>query len=150
MAWHNDLGHWGERIAAEYLERKGWYVRHIDWKDRHRDLDVVCIDADMTTLLIVEVKTRTTDVFGDPEESIDIVKQNNILRAAQTYVRLYRYENLDLRYDTITIVGTPDTTYTVTHKENAFDMTSNYVYKENARRRRAFEKQNNVMWKTWT
>ncbi|MBR4573119.1 MAG: YraN family protein, partial [Prevotella sp.] len=76
MASHNELGKWGECIAAEYLREKGWYIRHLDWHDRHKDLDIVAIDGDMTTLLVAEVKTRSSSVWGEPDESIDLEKKS--------------------------------------------------------------------------
>ena len=65
MAEHNDLGKWGEEQAALYLKRKGWYIRHRDWHDVHRDLDIVAIDQDSSILLLVEVKTRSSEQWGD-------------------------------------------------------------------------------------
>ena len=61
MAAHNELGQWGEEKAAEYLIKKGFYIRHRDWKSGNRDIDLVAIDEDSTILLFVEVKTRQTD-----------------------------------------------------------------------------------------
>ena len=80
MASHNELGKWGECIAAEYLKSKGWYIRHLDWRDKHKDLDIVAIDEDMTTLLIVEVKTRSSNIWGEPDEAIDLEKKNDRFR----------------------------------------------------------------------
>ena len=140
MASHNELGKWGECIAAEYLREKGWYIRHLDWHDRHKDLDIVAIDGDMTTLLVAEVKTRSSSVWGEPDESIDLEKKSNILRATAKYQRLYRLENLNLRYDTISVVGTPDTEHTITHKENVMDVADSFQYKEQRRKRAYYEK----------
>ena len=135
MAAHNDLGRWGEDMAAEYLFRKGWYIRHRDWHSGHRDIDIVAIDEDMTTLLMVEVNTRTTAVMGEPDKAIDAMKRNNILMAAEAYVRMYMLEHLTVRYDTISVVGTPESGCTIEHKENAFDVTSSFQFYEEKRRR---------------
>lgn len=135
MAFHNELGKWGECKAAEFLRNKGLYIRHIDWRDKHRDLDIVAIDEDMTTLHVVEVKTRSTDVWGDPEESINLEKKNNILKATANYVRLYHLEHLDLKYDTISIVGTPDTVCNITYKEDVFSILDSHLYHEQNRKR---------------
>lgn len=140
MAEHNDLGRWGEEQAALYLRRKGWYIRHRDWHNGHRDIDIVAIDEESSTLLMVEVKTRTTDAYGEPDTAIDLEKQNNILRAAQAYINSFRMHYCEVRYDTISIVGTPETGATITHKENAFDVTSNFYYKETKRKRARFKK----------
>ena len=48
MAQHNELGKWGEDIAARFLEEKGWYIRHRNWRHKHAELDIVCIDENDT------------------------------------------------------------------------------------------------------
>jgi putative endonuclease len=140
MANHNDLGRWGEEMAAEYLFDKGWYVRHRDWHSGHRDIDIVAIDGDMTTLLVVEVKTRTTAVMGDPDKAIDSEKRNNIISAVADYVRLFQLDYLDIRYDTISVVGTPDSGFTIEHKENAFDVVARFQFYEEKRKSEYYKK----------
>lgn len=140
MAWHNELGRWGEQVAADYLVSKGWFIRHRDWRNNHRDLDIVCIDADMTTILIVEVKTRATDEFGAPQDAVDLQKKNNILRAAAAYTRMYHLEHLNIRYDIISVIGTPPEPVDINHIEDAFDITANYYYKEQQRKRYHYRK----------
>ena len=58
MAAHNELGKWGEQIAADFLESKGWYIRHHDWEYGNNCHGLVCIDSDMTVLLFVIVCTH--------------------------------------------------------------------------------------------
>lgn len=140
MAQHNDLGQWGEQMAAEYLERKGWYIRHRDWQWQHKDLDIVAIDEDMTTLLIVEVKTRATGVFGEPDEAVNLEKRNNLLKATAAYVRECRLEYLNVRYDTISVIGTPESLVSINHKENAINITSAFHFYEEKRRRSKYKK----------
>jgi len=134
MAEHYDLGKWGEEQAALYLKKKGWYIRHRDWHDRHRDLDIVAIDQDSSILLIVEVKTRSSEVWGAPDIAIDEEKKNNIIRATAAYVRCFRLDYCQIRYDTISVTGTPASGAQIVHKENAFDVTSNFMYYEKKRR----------------
>lgn len=135
MASHNELGKWGECKAAEYLrEKKGLYIRHIDWRDKHRDLDIVAIDEEMTTLVVVEVKTRSSKLWGEPDEAIDLEKKNNILKATAKYIRIYHLEHLQLRYDTISVVGTPETTCEITHKEDAFTVLDSFLFYEQKRK----------------
>ena len=56
MATHNDLGHWGEDLAAEYLQDKGYIILERDWKSGHRDLDIIALDGD--TVVFVEVSRK--------------------------------------------------------------------------------------------
>ena len=120
MAAHNDLGKWGEQIAAKHLVSAGWYIRHCDWTMRGIDLDIVCIDEDSSILVFVEVKTRTSDEFGRPSLAVDKVKRRNIITASEAYRHLFRLSNLPVRYDIISIVGTPETGYSLEHMEDAF------------------------------
>lgn len=127
MALHNDLGRWGEDIAAQYMENKGWYIRHRDWRYRHTDIDLVCIDSDDTTLVFVEVKTRSTADYGRPSEAVDADKRRNIIMAAWAYRRMFRKENRMVRYDIISIIGSqhsPD--IHIEHIEDAFSMIDVY------------------------
>ena len=72
MAEHNELGTWGETLAAEYLEKKGYQILERDWKSGHRDLDIIAMDGD--TMVIVEVKTRRNRLFTDPEMAAKVQK----------------------------------------------------------------------------
>ncbi len=117
MAEHNETGHWGEQVAAEYLERKGFRILWRDWRDGHRDIDIVAIDADH--LVIVEVKTRKNDNFIDPSTAVDARKVRNLSRAAAKYVRINRIE-MPVRFDIVTVTGTAKSNCTVNHIEDAF------------------------------
>ena len=105
MAVHNELGTWGEALAARFLERKGYTILERDWKSGHRDIDIIATDGAM--VIFVEVKTRSNRVFGEPEEAIDYQKLRNLRAAINHYVK-YRRINQDIRLDAITVVGTPD------------------------------------------
>ena len=41
MALHNELGTWGESLAADYLSRQGYTILERDWKSGHRDIDII-------------------------------------------------------------------------------------------------------------
>lgn len=133
MAEHNDIGKWGEEQAAQYLIKKGWYIRHRDWHEGHRDIDIVAIDEDSSILLIVEVKTRSSECWGEPDNAIDLEKKQNIIHAAAAYIRSQRMWHCQIRYDTISVIGTPASGAIITHKENAFDITSSFEYHEQKR-----------------
>ena len=120
MAAHNDLGKWGEQIAAEHLISEGWYIRHRDWSMRGVDIDIVCMDEESAQVVFVEVKTRTSDEFGRPSLAVDKVKRMNIIKASNAYRRFFYLSNVPVRYDIISIVGTPETGFSLEHMEDAF------------------------------
>ena len=119
MAEHNDLGRWGEEVAATYLQRKGYTVIEQDWKSGHRDLDIIALNETKDTLVFVEVKTRRNQMFTDPVDAVGYQKIRNLQQAANHYVK-YRRIDLDIRFDIITVVGTPDIEPDISHIEDAF------------------------------
>lgn len=104
MATHNDLGTWGERVAADHLRQKGYSILHQNWKIGHRDLDIVAFSPDHETLVVVEVKTRRNTDFMEPESSVDWKKMRNLAIAANAYLQRYRLD-CGVRFDIVTIVG---------------------------------------------
>lgn len=117
MAEHNDTGRWGEQKAAEFLERKGCRILERDWKDGHRDIDLVAIDADC--LVIVEVKTRRNNDMMEPEQAVDARKIRNLSIAAAKYVKARRVD-MPVRFDIVTVTGTNSGNCRINHIEDAF------------------------------
>lgn len=115
MATHNELGKWGEDVAADYLERNGFLIVERDWKSGHRDLDIVAWDG--PTLVFVEVKTRQNREFGNPEWAVNYSKLRNLRLAAQHYIQ-YRHVDQPYRFDVVTVVGQPGRTPEIEHIED--------------------------------
>ena len=115
MARHNELGKLGEKIASEYLLTKGYLIREQNWRCGKVEIDIV---AEVNCrLVIVEVKTRTDD-FVDPLDAVDAKKQHNLVRAANAYLN-YTDLDMDVQFDIITIIGTPED-YKLEHFPDAF------------------------------
>lgn len=112
MAAHNELGKWGEELAAKYLEGQGYEILERDWKSGHHDLDIVA--GNEKVLAIVEVKTRRNRLFGDPEEAIDYKKRLSLQSAINHYVKSHPIK-APVRFDVITIVGTIGSTPEIDH-----------------------------------
>ena len=117
MAQHNELGKWGEDLEARMLEDKGYRIIARDWRDGHKDLDIVAIDDGW--LVVVEVKTRRNDVLLSPEQAVDRRKIKNITLAANRFVKSNLID-LPIRFDIIAITGTDGEHYKVDHIEDAF------------------------------
>ena len=117
MAEHNDTGRWGEQEAAEYLERNGYRILWRDWRDGHRDLDIVAVDADQ--LVIVEVKTRRNADYMPPELAVDARKMRSLAIAAAKFASTYGIE-FPLRFDIVAVTGKPGGDCEINHIEDAF------------------------------
>ena len=116
MAQHNLLGKSGEEYAAEYLISRGYVIREINWVSGKYELDIVAYrDA---TIVIVEVKTRSSADFAYPEEAVTEKKIRNIVRATDAYMRMFDLD-MEVRFDIISIVG-KEPPYEIEHIEDAF------------------------------
>ena len=117
MARHNELGKWGEQYAADYLQGLGYDIIERDWRIGHRDIDIIARTSDGTTVVFVEVKTRTNDVVTKPDDAVDIKKIRSIGFAANNYIKTKGIVD-EVRFDIITIVGTHAETAQVRHVED--------------------------------
>ena len=122
MAQHNDIGKWGEEVAANYLRKKGYTIRDTNWRCGHRDIDIIALDESLRTLVFVEVKTRTPSYVQRPEEAVDRQKIRNIGLAANAYVKMNRIA-MPLRFDIVTVVGRENGNEApvIEHWEDAFN-----------------------------
>ncbi len=119
MAAHNELGKWGEDLAIQLLESKGYGILHHDWKCGRRDLDIIAVTPEMDSLVIVEVKTRRNNLFTEPEEAVTVPKMRSIATAANAYVKSFHI-NIPVRFDIIAVTGTNEDNAEVNHIEDAF------------------------------
>ena len=87
MANHNNTGHLGEKMAAEYLLKRGFNILHKNWRHSHWEVDVIASLND--TLHFIEVKTRRTNKFGFPEDDVTKKKMENLINASEEYLHLY-------------------------------------------------------------
>lgn len=116
MNEHLTLGKIGEDIAVKHLQERGYFILHRNWRSGHKELDIVARDGE--ELVVVEVKTRRNNLYGNPEDAIDDRKIRKIVSATDSYVRKYRVD-LSIRFDIITIIGQEEP-YQIEHIEDAF------------------------------
>ena len=118
MAQHNQLGKIGEQHAVDFLERKGYRILDQNWRAGHKEIDIVALHDGK--VVFIEVKTRSTDVFGNPEEFVDDKKIKRILSAADTYMKMHRF-SARVRFDIISVLIQYDK-IDIRHIEDAFDI----------------------------
>jgi len=97
------LGKEGEGSAVEFLEGLGWRILERRWRCRFGELDIIALDD--RTLVFVEVKTRSSERFGAPEEAVGAAKRERLARCALSYVRARAVGDRPLRFDVISILG---------------------------------------------
>lgn len=79
------VGRWGEDTAAAYLEQRSYTILARNVHNRYGEIDLIACAAD-GALVFVEVKTRTGQSFGDPEEAVDRRKIEHLSAAAEAYM----------------------------------------------------------------
>jgi putative endonuclease len=116
MAQHNKLGKEGEVIARKMLEGKGYQILETNWRHDKDEIDIIAMDGD--ELVIVEVKTRSSDYFGHPEDAVDYRKEAFLIRATEAYLE-EKDLDCDSRFDIVSIIlkdGKPE----IFHIRDAF------------------------------
>jgi putative endonuclease len=116
------LGARGEIAAAKFLRRLGYRIVHQNYSIGGGEFDIVAIDE--RTVVFVEVKTRSTDEFGSPAQSVDRNKQEQLSRLAHLYIRRYHLQEHHARFDVIAVVWPRNSRRPeIKHYRNAFPTT---------------------------
>ena len=101
MAEHNDFGKLGEGLAVNYLIEKGYEILERNWRNIHKEIDIIAKDG--KDLVIVEVKTRQTDEYGEPDIAVTRKKQRMLIAAANAYITRKGLD-METRFDIVSIV----------------------------------------------
>jgi putative endonuclease len=117
MAVHNEIGKKGEILAADFIKKKGYRIVTSNWRHRKKEVDIIAWDG--AELVIVEVKLRSTDYFGDPSEAVTIKKQRFLVEAAEAYLSTIA-EDPEVRFDIISIIASGNK-YIFDHITDAFN-----------------------------
>lgn len=117
MAIHNEKGALGEQYACHFLEELGYEVLARNWRFGRDELDIIARTA--RELVIVEVKTRSSDQHGQPEESVKKGKRSTMIRGANAYVQATGCE-LALRFDIVSVILHPGGKPYIHHISDAF------------------------------
>lgn len=119
MAKHNILGDKGEDFACRYLEGKGFEILCRNWRHKRLEVDIIAKREDF--LVVVEVKTRSSNAFGYPESFVDRQKMQNLINAAAEYMRQNGLE-CGVRFDVVALTKRASG-FEVEHFEDAFNST---------------------------
>ena len=107
------LGRRGEDLAAAHLQALGMVVLERNYRSRQGEIDIIARDGD--TLVICEVKTRSTDHFGHPLSAVSHRKLHRMRRVALDWVAERRLRPVAIRFDVIGILDESRGRPTVEH-----------------------------------
>jgi putative endonuclease len=97
-----EIGQVGEQAAADFLSKQGFQVITRNWSTRLGELDIIARDGE--ALVVVEVRTTTSQRFGFGYESIDMRKQQKVRRLALQYIHQQRITHIPLRFDVVSVL----------------------------------------------
>ncbi|HOP74637.1 MAG TPA: YraN family protein [Bacillota bacterium] len=113
------IGDWGEKVAARYLEEKGYQIVTFNYRCSYGEVDLVCRDQEIWCF--VEVKTwRSQSPFGSGYFAVSRKKQKRMTKTALDYLSRNRLGEPPVRFDIVSIEYTSTQDYRITLLKNAF------------------------------
>ena len=116
MAQHNELGKKGEQLAVDYLLQQGYTIVERNYRFDRAEVDIMAKIKD--TLAIIEVKTRSTVDFGNPQDFVKPKQIQRLVKAVDEYVTVNNLD-VEIRFDIIALVK-EDKGFKIEHLKNAF------------------------------
>jgi putative endonuclease len=116
MAQHNELGKKGEQLAVNFLVKNGYKIIERNYRFDKAEVDIIARKEE--TLAIIEVKTRSSIDFGNPQDFVKPKQIQRLVKAVDEYVTVNGL-NVEVRFDIIAIVKNANS-YDIEHLENAF------------------------------
>ena len=96
-----DTGILGEKMAQDFLKKQGYRILETNYRCPHGEIDIVAWDKD--SLVFVEVRTKTSQEFGTPEESITPAKKERMRASAYYYRQTHSNQSLTWRIDVVAV-----------------------------------------------
>lgn len=117
------LGARGEDAAARFLRRQGCRVVAKGYRDRLGEIDLVCVKD--RRLVFVEVKTRRSEIAGQPVDAVDQQKQRRVTAAAERFIRRHDLQGIPVQFDVVSVVW-PEHARSpkITHYSRAYEAIS--------------------------
>jgi len=112
------LGKSGENIALNYLKDNKYKIIARSYRLFRGEIDIVA--SDQKTLVFVEVKTRKSTDYGFPEESVTPSKQRQIKKIAQGFLAKNNLQDVECRFDVISLSFDEKEGFSIRHIKNAF------------------------------
>ncbi|MEJ6792021.1 MAG: YraN family protein [Lacinutrix sp.] len=116
MAQHNELGKKGEQLAVDFLLKKGYEIIERNYRFQKAEVDIIAKIKD--TLAIVEVKTRSSIDFGNPQDFVKPKQIQRLVKAVDEYLTTNGLE-VEVRFDIIAVVK-ENNKFKIEHLVDAF------------------------------
>ncbi len=99
-----NLGKYGEGVAKNYLKSKNYEMVAQNFRHERAEVDLIFKDEKKKLLMFVEVKTRRSKTFGEPEEAITEKKQEQLVKSAQGFLMEHEeFAEYEKRFDVVAV-----------------------------------------------
>lgn len=116
MSEHFELGKKGEQIAVDYLIKKGYKILERNWRFQKAEIDIIA--TKQKKIISIEVKTRSSKYFGNPQDFVSFKKIKLMVFAMNEYVLMKNLEE-EVRFDIVAVIKNR-TSYDIKHFKDAF------------------------------
>jgi len=99
--YRQELGRWGENVAADYLIKEGYLIIDRNVRTPYGEIDIIAKQLDQ--IVFIEVKTQSKSCFGSPEVNVTLQKQEHLINSIGSYIQEHPDFNYDWRIDVIAI-----------------------------------------------
>lgn len=118
MAAKDELGRFGEQLAARHFSDNGLQVLETNWRCAQGELDIIAREGD--ALVFCEVKTRSSTSYGTPGEAVTPQKAARIHRLAYRWMEDHEARAPQLRFDLVSIIAARGSAPVLEHVRGAF------------------------------
>lgn len=116
MAEHNELGKIGEQLAIDFLLKNGYDIVKRNYRFQKAEIDIIAQKKEV--LAVIEVKTRSTADFGNPQDFVKPKQIQRLVSAINEYV-ISNDLDVEVRFDIIAIIK-ESKTFKIEHLKDAF------------------------------
>ena len=114
------LGPAGEKAAARFLKRRGCRILRRNCRAKYGEVDLIVRDGE--AVVFVEVKTRRSRTWGDPQDAVNPVKQRKLCLTAAAFAEKHGLQHRPLRFDVVTVVLGEEGPPEIEHFRDAFPL----------------------------
>jgi len=113
------LGLWGEKTSEKFLKKNGYKTLTKNFSCRTGEIDLIMVAPD-SSIVFVEVKTRSDQKFAPIESAVTAAKKIKMLKTAKYFLAANNIDNRPLRFDIITIEKSDTGREKINHYKNVF------------------------------
>lgn len=102
MNTNQEIGQLGEKLAKRFLEEREYQIICKNFRTKQGEIDIIAKDKE-DTIVFIEVKTRTSLIYGNPSEAVNETKIEHIVKTAKYFLYLNKMKDRNIRFDVIEV-----------------------------------------------